>query len=257
MSKTVEKALRILCYFEGDGQEYSLSDVASALKQDKATVSRLLKTLEQANFLMISPRTRKYRLGPRILELAGRFNFQRDVRSAALPEMVLLRNQALETVGLSFPLDTGRVCVEQVESQLHVRAVMPLGIMLPYHAGSVGRAMLAHMPRFQLERILDSAVLTRFSEHTITDRDHLLENLRQVRLQGYALSMGERLVGSCGISVPIFNPAGQILAALTVIGPSQRMSREVAMEILPLMHASVHRITAGLFGERTASTSTS
>lgn len=247
MSKTVEKALRVLCAFGGDVPECGLTDIAHSLKYDKATVSRLLKTLEQFGLVMVNPRSRKYRLGPRVLELAGRFNLQRDLRSIALPEMVRIRNLLGETVGLSFPLLDGRVCTEQVESLEHVRAVMPIGQILPYHAGSVGRVMLAHKPWREIERILKGP-LTAFSENTITDVQRLRDNLAEVRRNGYAISLGERLLGSCGISVPLLNHQREVLSALTVIGPVSRFSAERAKAFFPSLKEAASRITSDLMG---------
>ena len=240
-SKTVEKALGVLFAFSGAGSEIGLVDLAQRLGYDKSTLSRLLRSLEAYGLVVMNRRTHKYRLGPRILELAQNFHVQYDIGAAALPEMIQLREALGETVGLSIPIGTGRVCIEQVECQKEIRAVLHVGKLLPFHAGSIGRAMLAHMSQPEIDRILKQP-LERFTEQTIVDPETLRENLKAVRTLGYAISTGERLSASCAVSVPILDEGRTLLGALTVIGPQGRLTPELAVQHVELLKPAAARI---------------
>ena len=108
----------------------------------------------------------------------------------------------------------------------------------PAYASAMGKALLAHLPPAELDAYLARVELKPFTEHTITQRDALLEVLEQVRQLGYALVDQELEIGLRSLAVPIRNMAGQVVAAMNVSGQAARVSRqEMEGQFLPVLQA--------------------
>jgi IclR family acetate operon transcriptional repressor len=113
--------------------------------------------------------------------------------------------------------------------------------MLP-HCISSGKALLAYLPQQRLERILTKA-LPRFTEKTITDPILLQEELERVRQQGYAVAQEELEVGLSAVAAPIRNHEGEVVAAVSVSGPSFRLSSEKMSELAELTRRTANEIS--------------
>jgi len=118
------------------------------------------------------------------------------------------------------------VCVERLESEKNVRVVARVGRYLPLHAGSAGKLFLAYLSEEKREEILKNEPREPFTEFTLTDPDELRQQAKIIRQQGYSVSHGEWTIDASGVAAPIFNQRGQMVAALTVSGPTQRFIPE-------------------------------
>ncbi len=223
-SQTVDKAMEILSLFL-EGPEVGVMEATRRLGMDKSTVSRLFASLEAAAMVVADPLTRRYRLGTRVLHLANALYEQLDVRRIALPEMVRLRDACDETVSLQRRIGDARVCIEQVQSRQGVRRVVEVGQPLPLYAGSSGKLLLSQMADEEID-----AFLRRLSPDPPSANFPSPESLRQeihrIRSVGYAISLDERVAGMSGISAPVRDYRGEVVAALAISGPSVRWTQE-------------------------------
>ena len=120
-----------------------------------------------------------------------------------------------------------------------MRIVARIGRRLPLYAGSAGKLLLAYLPEKRQEEILARTKLQPFTVKTISDTDKLREELKIIRKQGYAFSDGEWVEDAAGIAAPIFDIKGDIIAALTVSGPSFRFTKEkIAFHKLHVLRAA-------------------
>ena len=188
---TVEKALRVLSAFPADGREVSLTELSVSSGIERSIVYRILYTCRQQGFVSKSPRTRRYRLGKRLVELGQVATALQDLRQIALPVMRQLSDTTGESILLCVCSDGEGVCVEGVEPpDTSIRFVTRVGERFPIHAGAAGKVLLAFQPDDVLEEHLRTP-LRRYTENTITDPARLRHELATIRARGYATSHGE------------------------------------------------------------------
>jgi DNA-binding IclR family transcriptional regulator len=220
----VEKAIDVLLCFDVQQPQLRLTDISRRLGLHKSTVHRLLAVLKKKGLVVADASSQLYSLGPALVELAWVILRQQDLRSVCRPHMEELRRLTRETVSLHIRLGDKRVCVEELESEQEVRFAATLGLAAPVHVGAPGKALLAFLPEAELERLLPTLSLTAITAETITEAGVLRAELAATRARGYAISVGERSPWAAAVAAPIFDWRGQLCAALSVAGPTQRLT---------------------------------
>lgn len=224
-----------------------ISSVSDKLHLSKATAHRLLKSLEMSGLVMRDPVTRRYYLGPLILDLASRpIIAHQNLIVSAFEEMKYLRDLSRETVVLHIRIGLERICLEELQSFENIKYTAGKGVTAPIYTGSAGKVLLSELREDEFQPLLKNLILTPVGPNTITDKKVLIEELEKVRKQGYALSFGERIPGSASISVPIKSYVCPV--ALSVLGPDNRFVSKVMMEVLKEMKKSAARISRKLKG---------
>ncbi len=247
-SEVVERALDVLlCFLDAEG-ELGVTEIARRLGIDKGRVHRFLSAFKAKGLVAANPRTRRYSLGFRVLELSGALTRQFDVAARAQPYLRELRDATGETAGLSVRVGDHRVSLAQVESEHEIRQTFPLGKPLPLHTGAAAKVLLAFLPAGEIDALL-AGRLDRLTESTITDPAQLRAELARVRRQGYALSLGERMAGSRSVSAPVWSWRGDVIA-LVVSGPAFRFTLHRATTASALVRETAARFTRELGGEQ-------
>lgn len=170
----------------------------------------------------------------------------------AYPFLRRLRDLANETVHLVV-MDGGQcIYVEKVECSQAVRMHSTIGSRVHAHCTAVGKSMLAYLSQEQVEEILGRHGLPARTSHTITDKKRLLEELAQVREQGYAVDDVENEEGIRCVGAPIFDHRRKVVAALSVSGPAFRLTKERVRELAPHVKATALAISRqlGYVGEQ-------
>jgi DNA-binding IclR family transcriptional regulator len=246
MVPAVERAMRILNAFKDSRLEYGVSELSHALDINKSTVHGIVRTLSEYRMLEQDPNTRKYRLGPSLIELGGLARTRRDVRQVARPFLGDLMRQTQETVLLGVFEDDGITIIDTMEPARELRIAAAPGQRLPYSAGSFGRAFLAWMREEEVDRLIASLGLRRFTETTITDPARYKASLEQVRQQGFAVDDSEEyLEGVWAVSAPIHDADG-ILAVLTVVGFTGRMEDDAKRSAIEATTRAARQISLGI-----------
>ena len=228
--RAVERAMRILSAFNGQLAELGVSEIAQTTGLHKATAHRLLMTLLDGGFLERTPDGERFRLGLRLVELGMSALRGLDFRRAAFPYMQQLVEQFQEICTLSM-FDRGQVLyVEVVHSQRSLTIAARVGRHLPAHCTASGKVLLAFLPTEVVEPVLNGPLAV-YTEKTITSPDQLCEELEVVRQRGYALADEEFEVGIWAISAPIRDIDGNVIAALSIPFPTNRLRRERIPEI--------------------------
>ncbi|HKG37613.1 MAG TPA: IclR family transcriptional regulator [Conexibacter sp.] len=201
-----------------------VSELAGATGLQPGTVHRLLTTLVAGGYAAHDPRTRRYRLGSRLLTLAtaAERDFAR-VRAAALPAMHALRDTFGETTNLVVLDRDSIVYVDQVESVRPVRMFSRIGNRVPAHASGAGKALLACEPSEAVDALVARGALPALTANTITIAAVLRTALAVVRRRGYALDEGEYDESVTCAAAAIVLPEGRVPAAISVSGPTERM----------------------------------
>ncbi|MBI5033741.1 MAG: IclR family transcriptional regulator [Chloroflexi bacterium] len=230
--QSLVRAIAILDCFRVEQPQLGVREVARQLNMSTSTVGRLLATLCSAGILSQDPKTRLYRMGPKVMAWSAVYTSVLDVREHARPLLEELHRITNETVSLYVLDRTERVCVERIESPERVRVVVRVGERMPLHAGSAGKALLAFLPSETIDEIL-SKPLERMTSNTIINRRTLLKELELTRERGYAVSHAERFDDAIGLAAPIFDASGQVVAALNVAGPMSRFTDDHVAKFAP------------------------
>jgi IclR family transcriptional regulator, KDG regulon repressor len=216
----------VLTLFNPDRPEWTTTEIGRACGLAVPTVHRILGALRRHDFVVRDQVTKRFRLGPAILELGRSATGSTDLRSASLPLLSALAASTGETAlltGLNEARD-GSVCLERVESSQPLRLSVERGRVMPLHAGAGQKVLLAFMPQEEVERIL-SRPLAKLCDATIDDPDQLREELRTIREQGWASSFEETNIGVWGLSMALLDHQGHAVAAIGVAGPQDRLPR--------------------------------
>lgn len=226
-SKSLQRIVAILDCFTDEQPEIGVREIARRIGFSTSTTGRLLQAMKEINLLQQNPNNLAYSLGGKVLAWAGVYSSTLDVRNAALPAIQELHRATRETISLYVMEGTERVCVERLESDQNVRIVARVGRRVPLYAGSAGKVFLAFLPAVERDAILKAEPPTAITSSTIVDMHKLLDELKTIRKNGYAVSFGEWVAEAAGVAAPIFDNRGEITAALTISGPGQRFTQEV------------------------------
>ncbi|WP_042167300.1 IclR family transcriptional regulator [Paenibacillus gorillae] len=234
--RAVDRALDILLCFT-TGTNLAMTEIAEKVGLHKSTVHRMLATLEDKGFVERDPISDRYHLGIRVWELSAHLSGTDEPAIIWKPEMERLRDQLGETVSIYVRDGQERIRIQAVQSNQPVRRVAPVGARLPLYAGASSKVLIAYADRIVRERIIGDP-----SWPAIIDLEQYQEQLEEIITQGYATSFEEREPGVAALSAPIFNRNGDLSAALSLSGPSSRLTMEMMREYAPLLIESAKRM---------------
>ncbi len=229
----------------GDGP-LGVTDVADRSGLPKSTAARLLATLSEEGAVEQVPGDSAYRLGPRLVALAGGLSFNRSLAAVARPILVELAAASGEAAGLGVPDGDAVHYIDQVDTPNPVVVRDWTGARAPLHAVSSGQVLLAFRTPGAVDRYL-AGELEGFTPRTLVEPDAVRERLRAVRRQGFAWALEEFDPGISSVAAPIADATGEVIAAVHVHGPSYRFPVDARMpELADLVVGGAARIAAGL-----------
>lgn len=231
--QSVDRAVAILNALSASKGHLGVTELSNELDLHKSTVHRLLVSLKRGGLVERNPRTRKYRLGVRLVELGYAWLNNRGLPQAALPYLHYLADKVEEVAYLAVPDGDRALNVLQVPGPHLVQSVGWLG-RGALHSTSTGKIFLADMSEDELNSFLGTE-LTAKTDKTVTDADELRADLDRVREEGFATSWEEDEEGINAVAVPIRKLDGTIIAAIGVVGPSYRFTRDKAMGVPAVM----------------------
>jgi len=221
----LERALAILESLAHSKTGLTLAEVTRHLGLARSSAHYLLLTLERNGYLQRNRQTGRYMFGLKLFSLANMALSGLSVRGQAIPFLSALREKTRLTVNMAILEQNEVVVIEKVEPPSIFRLATWVGMRLPIHCTSLGKALLAHLPEAELDRLLKPGLL-RYNENTIVSSKKLKENLAQVRRLGYAIDDEEATIGLRGIGAPIVDPADQPIASISVAGTTAEITRE-------------------------------
>lgn len=246
--RAIERSIDILSCFDDEAPEKTIAEIASAVGLPRPTALRLLATLAGGGYVERTADGQRYRLGPHLMTLGMRVVSHLEVRRKAYPLMVALEERFEETCDLGIFSADEVLYLEIVPSRHALRLAGSPGIRSPAYCTASGKVFLAHLPPERLAQIL-SRPLQRYTEQTITSPERLMQELREVRVRGYAVDDQELNPGVRAVAAPVRDQTGNVVAALGMPGPVERMTPERIPEIGRALVEAGEAISARL-GER-------
>ena len=223
--RAVERALQILSSFDDQHPERGLSDIAQEVDLHKATTHRIVTTLVNYGYLERAADGQKYRLGLQLTDLGFKAIRRMDLRREALPYMTQLSQQLEEACDLSI-FDRGNVFyIEFVQGPRALTVAAAVGQRLPPYCTASGKLFLAFLPPVELDVILTRPMVA-YTSKTITSPANLRQQLDVICKQGYAVDDEEYEVGIRAVSAAIRNQPGNIVASVSIPGPTSRITTE-------------------------------
>ena len=234
MVKSVFRAVQILDVLSSEG-ERSVTEISKSLNFPKSSVHEIISTLLEAGILEKDTDRNKYSLGLKLFELGKQAQANLEISKVAVPSLRVLHEQLDETVHLTV-LDGKEVLyTECFESTKRLRTYSVIGIRAPLHCTAVGKAILAYLDEVDVEEVIQSMGLPRFTENTITDRQRLDAEMKKIRDCGFAIDDMEHEDGVRCVGAPVRNYTGKVVASISASGPSQRMTSSRLEEIALLV----------------------
>ena len=222
--QSVDRAVQVLELLAREG-EAGVAEVARELRVHSSTASRLITALSGHELVERMADTRRVRLGVGLLRLAGATASRLDVTSQAQPVCDGLAEELGETVNVA--VLTGDVATNVCQAQGRSTVAMQnwVGQRTVLHATSSGKVLLAHLDEAERDGQLTTP-LERFTEHTLTSAADLRRELQAVREIGWATAVEELETGLNAVAAPIRGHDGTVIAAISVAGPTYRLSPE-------------------------------
>jgi DNA-binding IclR family transcriptional regulator len=246
----VLKAVSLLAHVASASAPVSLAALSVAVRLPKPTAHRLAGLLEQAGLLRKDPLTRRYVVGPALLEIG--FDALRSAPAHRNRQLLLerLSEKLGETVNLGV-LSGGEVLyLDRVEASWPLRMDFKPGSRVPLHCTANGKLFLAYAAPSVRDRLLRGLRLPALTSRTITSRPRLQGALAEIRRRGWSEDDEEFLAGVCCLAVPVRGRRGRVIAGLAVSAPSARFNLERAREHLPDLRTAADALGAELSIER-------
>src|SRR5690606_11144766 len=216
--RSLERAFDLLEHLADAGGEMALSELTEVSGLPMPTIYRLMRTLVNQGYVRQEP-SKRYALGPRLVRLG-------------------------EGASMAVVEGDEAVYVAQVPSRHSMRMFTEVGRRVQPHCTGVGKALLSQLPDERVKEILARTGMEPHTPNTLTSPEALLAELAQVREQGYAVDDEEQELGVRCVAVPL--RGAPALTAISVSGPSGRMTREAVPGVVPIMHAAAERFAREL-----------
>jgi IclR family transcriptional regulator, acetate operon repressor len=248
--QSLDRAIRVLdIVAEGDG--LSLTHISRRAGLAPSTAHRILTTLESRGLLQQEREHGLWLIGVKTFQIGNAFLRNRKVSQVARPFMRDLMEAAGETVSLAIEDDDHAVFIAQFECHSAVRTFHRPGSRVAMHASAVGKALLSSHDAKTIRSYLERAGLPRFTEKTMVEPSAFERELQIVKQRGWSVDDEERIVGMRCVGSAILNEHFEALAAISISGPTARMTSERFSEWGPIVKRYAASITAAIGGKST------
>jgi IclR family acetate operon transcriptional repressor len=244
--QSVDRALDLLEALAAAEGEVSITALAARTKLHVSTVHRLLSTLLRRGYVRQNPETSRYYAGAKLATLAEGRSRYGDLRLRVRPILRAITEATRETANLVVLDDLAAAYIETVPSPQVVRLFTQVGNRVPLHATGAGKALLAALPTARRDGLLDRLELRPYTPHTIVDAAALRRALEEIRERGYAMDDEEYDEGVRCVAVPVMATPTELIGALSISAPVNRLTRQRSTELVPLLRRSASELAAAV-----------
>jgi len=230
--QSVDRAVTILEILARSGAA-GVTALAGELGVHKSTAFRLLSSLERGGLVEQAEERGEYRLGMGILRLAGATTARLDLVQEARPICRALAAATGETVNIAVLSDRAALYVDQHAGASSLQPHNWVGQHIPLHATSNGKVLLSGLDADRLDEVVGR--LQRLAPRTTTTKARLRAEVEEVRERGYAVAVDELEEGLTAVAAPVRNAHGDVVASMSVSGPTFRLSAERVEKVVPLL----------------------
>ena len=224
--KSLYRAMKILECFTPEEPELGITELSERTGMLKSSIHNVVTTFELLGYIEKDTKNAKYRLGSKILELSYVFSSFTDYRRTITPYLHEICRLTENNVFLAIFADYEIVYLEGVNTPgAVIRNANMTGRRDPPHCTALGKVLMANLSEEKQHYIISHG-LKEFTEHTITNSEELLKELKAIKKQGYAIDNMEHEYGIKCVAVPIYNIYNEVRFAVSVSGPSLRFTNK-------------------------------
>ena len=223
-----------------------VTELALRSGNTKARTFRLLFTLEQRRLVTRLGKSPTYHLDVQALYLGVAALEQIDLVRIARPHLLALGGRCNENVQLSVRDGLDSVCVDRWQSTQEPKIKSNAGSRRRLHAGASCKLLLAYAPK-EIRQAFFSTELPRYTAATLTHRSRLTVEINKIYSDGYSVSIGEITEDAAAIAAPVRGKSGQVLAALGISGPVERIKKHQA-QLTEQVCAAAEKMSLALSG---------
>lgn len=240
LNNSITKAVTLLNSFSLDQPRLRLKEICAATGINQATAYRMLTTLKENN--LIEQHEGFYSLGRGFLKYEGIVLNSMEIRRIGLAYLEELSNNLRVNVNLAVLDDKEVVYVARAETPYCAYGYFHIGMRRPIHCTALGKVLTCKTPEIAKESFQRG--VTKYTHNTITDEAEFLKEIEKVRLQGYAVDAEELSNGINCIAAPLFGAGGDIVAGISISGPTSSYPSEKILGYVPVLIDYSHRISA-------------
>lgn len=244
LQKSLVKALQIIDCLCADKDDFGISEVSKELGLNKSNVYDIMTTFEHFGYVKKDPKTRRYSLSIRFLEVAHKVSSHFTCQAKAREIINRISSDIGEVVYFGIPNGDTVMYLEGAFPNQIVSAQPVIGMTAPLTCTGIGKALLANYSDEAVAAVL-SKPLVAYTDNTITDPVLLKEELRRIRLRGFSIDNMEHEFGIKCVAVPVFDSLNHLEGALSITGPSLRFPNEEV-----LRYAQILKNAADMIGGR-------
>jgi IclR family KDG regulon transcriptional repressor len=245
-SQVLDRVVQILDCFGPERTELRLFDIAAATRLHKSTLYRLLEAMRSHRLIGFDERTGSYHLAMKLFEMGSLAVKRLALDQHAHPILDRLADVSGETAHLCVLDGADVVYIAKVECTRTLRIPSAVGQRNPAYCTGVGKAILAHLAPEQFAEYIAGTSLRAFTKKTLTSAAELKANLRQIVAQGYAIDDQEREEGVRCVAAPVRDHSGRVIAAISIAGPTMRVTKEKVAELAAHVMRAANEISAKL-----------
>lgn len=239
------QAMEVLSLFTATHRELGVADIAKMVGRPKSTVSGWLSAMQEVGLLDRADGAGPYRLGIRLATFGELARLSTSIQRVAIPLLEQLTRRTRETASLNVLIGSEVVNSSVAESPQPIRSAGGLGIPMAIHATAAGKVLVAWRTPEEIRTLLPIR-LEQFTPNTIKDVDSLLEELDQVREQGYSVAAGEMASDLFALSAPVRDCSGDVVAAISIAAPISRVSQKQVPQLVHELMATADAVSDAL-----------
>jgi IclR family pca regulon transcriptional regulator len=248
-SQSLERGLAILSAFRSGRPLLGVSELGREIGLGRSTTHRYVATLTALGYLQQDPATRKYRLGPRVLDLGFSAINSMELRELAAPHLQQLSDETGFTVNMAVLDGVDIVYVERCRSsragQREIDLNLHVGSRMPAYCTSMGKVLLAYLDADERDELLERSRLVQRGPNTLTTRKSLRAELERVQREGFAINNEELAYGLRSIAAPVRQHDGAVAAAVNHAVHSSMLSlQELVARLTPALLETASEISA-------------
>lgn len=222
--KSLDRALTVLTTLSKN-QNRTLTDLSKELGESPSTIYRILSTMALHNIVECDNKSQTWNIGPGSFQIGSSFLRRTSLIETSHPFLRGLMEETGETANLGIENNGNVLFLSQVETHAPIRAFFPPGTLSPLHASGIGKVLLAQYTSLNLEKFVRIG-LESFTQHTKSTLELIQDDMTITLGRGYAIDDQERNIGMRCIAAPIKNAFGEVIAGISVSGPTSRVASD-------------------------------
>jgi IclR family transcriptional regulator, KDG regulon repressor len=244
--QVIDRAFDILELLSLEKDGIGVTEIGKRIGLHKSTVHRILSAMAERGYIEKASSNNAYKLGMRLVEISSVHLNSIELKTEARSYLWELTSRLNQPTHLAILDGTEAVYMDKVDVVNSIRLYSQIGRRISVHCSALGKSLLSGLQDMEIDERLMKCSFEKYTDNTIYNKEELLRQVREVRSTGWALDNGEHEAGIRCIASPIHDYRGKVIAAVSVAGPGEVISKERDEEIAKLVIDTALKISRRL-----------